>query len=611
MKNKRRLSFRFGRNLRVQLRMSFMLITLIVLAMSAALTYNGVMGILEKNTNDSSLQYMTQAGNAINAFREEIDKISRQLLIDSQIQEFLDNHPLEIADRIILHRDIMALMNEFIESHDYIHSIFLYAEDGRVVGVMENKTALLEDPLKQGAYYSSYLHTQVMNHDIQNSFPKIIWVGAKRSEEFGEMPNASKGGSQNIVTAARAIKSLYQSLPSATLMINIKEEKLFSLYNNNNSPGRAKLYMCDISGQIISHSDKSLLGTKNGVCGLTSVAMESGSFKHNEEQIVHYPLADTDWTMIQAVPVREYIVDLFKLRYQLIWILVVSLIAALVISSIWIKKITKPMQRLMEAMGEMEKGNLDFTIAESDRNEFGRLSIGFNRMSVGIKELIEQNRVVEDKKRKIEIQMLQSQINPHFLFNTLNTIKWMAAMHKADNIMKSIAALGSLLQPIFKKPGLLCPLREEIDYAGHYIQIMNYRYGEGIRVEFVVEPLAESCVVPRFILQPLIENAVLHGFERSGYAGQIRIEAESNPSFLFIRVIDDGQGMSEETLLRVREWISAEIAEEEETAAPSSFGIGLRNVHRRMRLMFPSSPGLSMAPVKTGGIQVELVIPTN
>ncbi|MHA6480781.1 cache domain-containing sensor histidine kinase [Paenibacillus sp. strain BS8-2] len=610
MKNNRIRSFGYSRSLRVQLRLTFMLITFIILAMSAVMTYTGVMDILAKRTNESSTQYMAQASDALISLRNDVDKLTKQLLIDPDIQKFLDREDgEELSDQIILHRDILEHLHDSIEGHDYVRSIYLFAEDGRVIGTTENKTKLLHDPAKREPFYSSALHERVISVNHDNDLPTLVWDGSKRNEEFGRTMHESEGRLSGIVTAARAMKSLYQSKPSATLIINVKEEKLFSLYNNGKSAEPEQLYLCDASSRIISHADKSLLRTQSDACERANAEPASGSLRYNEEQVVYYKLADTDWTMVKAVPVSGYIRDLFQLRYQLIGILILSFIAASFLSSIWIRKITRPMQRLMEAMSMIEKGKLDVMLQETDQNEFGRLSLGFNRMSAGIKVLIEQNRIAENHKRRMEIQMLQAQINPHFLFNTLNTIKWMAVMHKADNIMKSIGALGSLLQPIFKKQGQLCPLAEELDYAVHYIQIMNYRYGEGIVVEFEVSPEVRAVPVPRFVLQPLIENAVLHGFERSGYAGLIRIEAEKVHDSLSIRVVDDGQGMTEERLLDIQQWMCGETPGEEENREDSAFGIGLRNVHRRIRLIFPDSPGLLIQHSQSGGIQTELRIP--
>lgn len=602
-----------SRSLKFELRLSFLLITLIALIVSALLTYFGVLGILERKTNESSMQYFLQAGDSVNEFREEIDKMTKQLLIDPKIQQFLDNELKEIPSQIELHRELMAEMDAYLQTYEYLDSIYLYAEDGRAIGVAGQKTALLRDDTKRASFYATDLYRESLNAGLRKTYPQIVWSGANRQADFGEPsePAAGTAGDRNLVTAARSVKSLYQSLPTAILIMNVKEEKLFSLYNNLRSRLNGQIYLCDDAGVIISHANKTLLGAGSDACGRIPGGTESGSVKGNNEQIVYYRIPSTDWTMVKEVPIHELIGDILKLRYQLFWIVGVCFIAALVASALWIRKIMRPMRNLMEAMGKVEKGQLDIALDDRDTNEFGRLSGGFNRMSGGIRQLIEQNREAEKEKTRTEIQMLQAQINPHFLFNTLNTIKWMSVVGGSDNITKSITALSSLLRPIFKSTAPLCALKEELAYAENYVTILNYRYGEGIEIRFEVAEGAADCVVPRFFLQPLLENAVLHGFEKTGYTGTIWIEAERVGVDLLVRVVDDGQGMTDEKLEDLRRWMADDKSgtEASDASGSSAFGIGLNNVHRRIRLNFPGSSGLSISHAASGGTTVEIRIP--
>jgi len=605
-----------SRSLKFELRLSFLLITLIALIVSAMLTYFGVLDILERKTNESSMQYFLQAGDSVNEFREEIDKMTKQLLIDPKIQQFLDNELKEIPSQIELHRELMAEMDAYLQTYEYLDSIYLYAEDGRAIGVAGQKTALLRDDTKRASFYATDLYRESLNAGLQKTYPQIVWSGANRQADFGEPsgPAAGTAGDRSLVTAARSVKSLYQSLPTAILIINVKEEKLFSLYNNLRSRLNGQIYLCDAAGVIVSHANKTLLGAGSDACGRIPGGTESGSVKGNNEQIVYYRIPSTDWTMVKEVPIHELIGDILKLRYQLFWIVGVCFIAALVASGLWIRKIMRPMRNLMEAMGKVEKGQLDIALDDSDTNEFGRLSGGFNRMSGGIRQLIEQNREAEKEKTKAEIQMLQAQINPHFLFNTLNTIKWMSVVGRSDNITKSITALSNLLRPIFKSTAPLCALKEELAYAENFVTILNYRYGEGIEIRFEVAEGASDCAVPRFFLQPLLENAVLHGFEKTGYTGTIRIEAERREADLLVRVADDGQGMTDEKLEDLRRWMAddkpgAEATDASDASGSSAFGIGLKNVHRRIRLNFPESPGLAISRPASGGTIVGISIP--
>lgn len=129
-------------------------------------------------------------------------------------------------------------------------------------------------------------------------------------------------------------------------------------------------------------------------------------------------------------------------------------------------------------MKEVGKGNIGQTVLNPPKNEIGMLMEYFNKMSLNVMELVNKNKSAEEQKRKLEIEMLQYQINPHFLYNTLNTIRWMAAVIKARNIVDSVTILGDLIRPVFKNTGVLCTVREEIEYLTNYLKIMSYRYDE-------------------------------------------------------------------------------------------------------------------------------------
>ena len=184
---------------------------------------------------------------------------------------------------------------------------------------------------------------------------------------------------------------------------------------------------------------------------------------------------------------------------------------------------TKPLISLTTVIKKMGQGNLGLTLDLDMRNELGILIAQFNKMSKNILDLMEQKETIEEKKRMIEIGALQSQINPHFFYNTLNTIKWMAIMVKADNIVESITTLGDYLQPMFKK-GMFCTIQEEIDYIENYIKIMNYRMAGGIKFENHIAVEVRDCQILRFLLQPLVENAISHGLKNQN-GGVITITA--------------------------------------------------------------------------------------
>ena len=205
----------------------------------------------------------------------------------------------------------------------------------------------------------------------------------------------------------------------------------------------------------------------------------------------------------------------------------------------------------------------------------------FNEMSTSIKDLFERNEANESEKRSLEFEALRWQINPHFIYNTLNTIKWMAAINKADNIVDSVVTLSDCLEPIFRKHDIMCTMEDEAEYIKNYIKIMNYRFAG--RFKYCVnipEELMQLHII-RFILQPVVENSIAHGLINK-IKGEIDIMAWKQEQILWVQVEDDGEGMSDSVLGEIRQALNST----EAACKKESQGIGLSNVNQRIKLHF-------------------------
>lgn len=604
-----------GFGLRIQMGISFMLMSIIVLMLSAALTYFGMLSILQKQSEDNTMQLFEQVNHTINAFRQEVDKISTQLLSTPQVQDYLDQNLRVIgeADRIQLNIDVLNQMDVLLGNYNYLDSVFIYTEDGKVLGNSLFRILLPPNASKQQQllYFSNLKRTSVYS-EAKESFPKLVWAGANQIADFTDQTSRSKKGEKNIISAARAVKSVTQSTSSATLIINIHEKSLLSLYNNLTKNFSGELYISDQNGQIISHADQAHIGTISTNYASIQSEKTYGSFRLNDKQIIYLKLGDTGWTLIKEIPIAEFVKDILNLKSIIIWILLISLLVTFFMSSFWIRKIMRPLYQLTAAMRTMEMGDVGYIIPKHSRNEFGMLSRGFNRMSESIVQSLERDQRNNEEKRRLEIQILQSHINPHFLFNTLNTIKWTATVMKAGNIVEIINALGNMLRPIFKNPATFYTLEEELEYIQNYMKIMNNRYGEGIVIQYHIPDSLLTCLVPRFILQPLIENALMHGLETNHYVGVIEIIVnEMDDENFNIQVKDSGIGIPIDKLQRLNEWIRSTDSEQASLLQDNEFGIGLLNIQRRIKLHFGISSELQVHSITGHGTTIEIRIPQN
>lgn len=273
--------------------------------------------------------------------------------------------------------------------------------------------------------------------------------------------------------------------------------------------------------------------------------------------------------------------------WMLLGICALILLLAAVLTIMLNLLISRPVARIRQKIEEISAG--DFSQApqiESD-SEIGAVGQGINQLSRNVVELMESRVADEKHKREVEYRMLQSQVNPHFLYNTLGAIKWMATLQKADGIAEMTTALSRLLKTVAKDMRKVVPLREEINLLEDYYVILRYRYGSALVYEKQIESesLLDS-LIPRFVLQPLMENAIFHGIEPKGN-GHITLSIRSEGADVYVAMEDDGVGMDAQ---RIAMLLSPETVQDDESA----YSLGIRSVHARIVNVFGPDYGLGI-----------------
>lgn len=311
-------------------------------------------------------------------------------------------------------------------------------------------------------------------------------------------------------------------------------------------------------------------------------------------------LEDKENHIVVSYPVRSGVIlsqtlsnDQFAPRAN-IWILVMLGVCFLVILSSGIitvyltRTISLPVEKLKKRMDKIAQGNFLYDRNIEWNSELGDVGRGINRLSQDIVVLMDSQLADEKQKQELEYRMLQSQINPHFLYNTLNSIKWMATLQNATGIAEMTTSLSRLLRSIAKDNRRLMPLKDELDLLDDYFLIQKYRYGSTVSMvkEIDNEELLNG-LIPRFTLQPLVENAIFHGIEPKGRGGILIKVAKSGFADVLVTIEDNGVGMKEEQ-------ISTILTNPEARSKEKLENVGLRSVNERLRLAFGNNYGLSI-----------------
>lgn len=294
---------------------------------------------------------------------------------------------------------------------------------------------------------------------------------------------------------------------------------------------------------------------------------------------------------------------IFKiLSLELMVLLVISVCMVIYLSV----RISRPISDIRNAMRQVGKGNMQAEVPVSSEDEIGQLAATMNRMSKKIGELVEKIRREESNQRLLELKAMQYQINPHFLYNTLDSISMSARKNHDEQCEELVIALSDFFRISLSHGQEFVTLETEVEYAVCYLEIQNIRFPEQITWDLSVEEQMKAVKIMKFILQPLVENSIYHGIRDAGRSGHIQISAFQEADGLILCVEDDGIGMLPEELTELMKELESEEIREKDI---HEGGFGLKNVHQRLKLMYGEKSGLQISSEWEEGTCIKIYIP--
>lgn len=495
--------------------------------------------------------------------------------------------------------EILSSFETEMRDYSYVKNISFYADNGLILSVGQSGNYWLYDKEKTNWFYES---------DLCNAGNKIgmplVWMGGYTSRDFGVFEQITESKKLN----EKEKKNYYVTGIRKTLMgtgwlvLNVDMDTFYNVFCSGEFSDSENVYMLDEYGKIIMCNEKNLIGEYRKIDGF-NFEMEGYQKKvENDVQLFLYPLSHMKMFLVREIKVADVIRDSTYLRNVLLITCLVSIIVSFAISKYAISKKMKPLQSLVVGISEIESGKFGRVLETGPNNEIGVLTEHFNDMSKELKRMFENNQKISDEKNKLEMQALRSQINPHLIYNTMNNIKWMALLNNERTIAESITLLSDFLEPIFKNRSNLCTVEEELKYVENYISIMNLRVAGKYTLEIDVKEQYQKCKLIRFLLQPVVENSILHGIgERT--SGKIMISMWNEEETGYIRICDDGAGFSDAVLKDFKEKLK-----QGEVDQKDGDGVGILNVNRRIKVQYGKQYGLSIENREEGGAEVILKI---
>lgn len=574
---------------------------LVVIAVSFIWIYAGVKDSLRKRTDEELMRTYKQLEQNLTTFGKEVDQVALRVLNGSVLTNLVVQDKSEI-ENIERRMEFFNLTDTILAEYNFIDSIAFYSADQMILFADKRWNVTSMDGEERGKFYTERLEnrTKVQEKDV-------VWYGGYQNFDF--VKDSRKD--QKAVNYVSMCKTIFRGKQCGYLVINVDLDYFVNYYNSVSADGSwsEETYMVDQYGVIISQTNTHQIGEEKK--NLIRSAKEGPRFLELDKKLILcYPVAFCQWTLVNEKAVSEILGDIKDI--QRIFILAIAAVTVILFFFLlfWVKYMTAPFMELINALKQVRKGNFGIVLKKSPENgdEISLLVDSFNKMSLEISSLITKNTENEKLKRDAQIKALKSQINPHFLYNTLNTVKWMAIVKGENEIVDCLEALAELVQPIFRDTRNKWLLEEEISYIENYCKIMNYRYGEKTEFFLEIAPDIFSAKVPKFILQPLVENSFFHGLAEKERQEQrklvIGIRGEKtkkeNRDFLELKVYDNGMGMSEEECRKLRESLAVK-----ETGSH----IGLNNIYQRIKLLYDVEGGVDICSNPGEGFQVMIRIP--
>lgn len=601
MKKHIRLSFN---NLRFQLVLCYFVVSILALSAGAFLICHYTAKTFTENNAKHTLQEFKQSENNIENILNEVDRLSSMFMQSSEVQQMLQATPKNSDYEMIqMQNGVIDRITEITQNYDFVDSVYLFTDGGKVVGSSYRNTYIDSMPGNKDEFQKSDLHRNALA-----AFPKQV-LGSCIPERLFNPNLPAERGNTRVIPTARVVRSFLQPARSGTLVFNIDEKYLASFYNGGTGLNNGSLFIMDRSGAVVSSQSEKLLGEKSPLRNRLTLTKSYESLTMDENdvsmQVVYYQIKNTDWFLVDQIPLQELQADSIRIRRIIVVISVIGLFVILLVSALWVQKMTKPLDVLSRKMSDVSSGKLGVTLQRIPKNEIGSLIQSFNAMSVSIKDLVLQNQRMQEEKMKLEIDALQAQINPHFIYNTLNMIKWMATMIRATNIEKSIVALGNLLEPAFREKGQMWVLGEELRYLENYMKIMNWRFGNTLSFQLSVPESLSSLYIPKFILQPIVENSVVHGLQDQTKIN-VCVKTALTDGSLMIEVSDNGSGIQSEKQADLNRCFQSSV---KSLADAGRETVGLLNVNRRIKLNFGDAYGLEIRSAQPQGTVTKVTLP--
>ena len=568
-----------GISMRNKLIMLTLVISIIPIIILGTVSYKFSMELLKESVTNATVVKFEKTNAEIDARLKEIEEHSVYILSNDNVQKLLQISNYQ--ERLKYENEAKSVINQALSAVSSIHSIQLYDRDGNLLFYKSFK------------YYENAFKSQIMNTNIKD---ERVYERAKtlKGERFWTklFPGSDK------LSMVRAVNAMGSQDQIGILIININQDEIERLFRTLENMSTSFLMLYEWDENIIYSSGNTNELLISEIIKLAKT--EKNSFwSYGKYAYINYYSSLNDWNMLAMIPGEKLFAPINIIRNITVLIVAACFILSIAFSIIIAYYMMQPVTTLRMFMEQVESGNLNIRYHSSNHNEISQLGYVFNAMLDKLNKLIRENTNKQRRIRVEELKALQAQIKPHFLYNTLDNVYWMAQLIDAKEICNILSALANYYRISLSKGTETIKIKEEISHVENYMTIQKIRYANKIDFGIQIPDEILDMYIVKLTLQPIVENAIYHGLRDLDRNGDIRISGRVVDGIISIEVRDNGRGMSKEKIDRVINGFNDNSKE----------GYGLSNVNERIQLYFGDNYGISINSVEHEFTSITVKLP--
>ncbi|HLO12420.1 MAG TPA: histidine kinase [Pseudoneobacillus sp.] len=588
----------FRSSIRNKLIVLLLIITIIPFGSSIIITYFHTKESLKNQLVQENSNLLYQGKVNLENYINELNGLTLSLYNNPGFINFLKNSTKE--NNYVAIGIITNVLQTILYAEDHIERVYIIiAEDDRVISASKKSTVVFSKDLmaKNEEYYIKAIESP-FNMYIE---PNTLYGNSKK-----------KG--KDVISIHRSLTNIPSEEVLAYISLDVAPDKIYQLSKNLYNHDTEEFYIISSEGDLIYSSNNEVSGQpqkQKWIKKLIHKKDKKGTMEWKADSfngVMIYdqiPESAGGWILVKRIPYSTLFESAFNVTKINIMFGVIGLLLVIFATLYVSFKITSPIRILVKYIQQVEKGNMKVQFESLGNDEIGILGFRFKKMMEKINDLIDREYKLELENKTNQLKVLQSQINPHFLYNALQSIGTVALKNKVPQIYTLVTHLSIIMRYGMNMEEDRVPLLKEINYTKAFLLLQKERFGDQLHYSIDLDPKLNDVLVPKMLLQPIIENYFKHGFENRDGVGEIKIECKRAESELLINVLDNGVGVSERRL----EEIDRNLKDKNKKIEGAESNIGLKNTYARLKLYYDESATLRLQNLEEGGFLVSIRLP--